>query len=61
MRRERVLQIVLVVVGLLFCALLYPLAVFFSREPAMAMMLGLYVTLGFFSCWQRGIHRNIAA
>lgn len=48
MRRERVLQIVLVVVGLLFCALLYPLAVFFSREPALAMMLGLYVTLGFF-------------
>lgn len=48
MRRERVLQIVLVVVGLLFCALLYPLAVFFSREPALAMMLSLYVTLGFF-------------
>lgn len=41
MRRERVLQVVLVLVGLLFSALVYPLTVFFSREPALAMMLSL--------------------
>lgn len=48
MRRERVLQVVLIVVGLLFSALVYPLRVFFSHEPALAMMLSLYVTLGVF-------------
>ena len=34
MRREHALKIVLVVVGLLFCAGVYPLTMFFSREPA---------------------------
>src|SRR2546430_10014860 len=48
MRRERALQVVLVVVGLLFLALVYPLTMFFSREPSLAMMLSLYVTLGVF-------------
>lgn len=48
MRRELVLKFVLVLVGLLFVAGSYPLAVFFLREAALAMMLSLYVTLGVF-------------
>jgi hypothetical protein len=48
MIRERALKVVLIVVGLLFTAGVYPLAMFFSREPALAMMLSVYVTLGIF-------------
>jgi hypothetical protein len=48
MRRERALKVVLVVVGLIFSALVYPLAMFVRQEPALAMMLSLYVTLGIF-------------
>jgi hypothetical protein len=48
MRRERALTIVLVVVGLLFTALVYPLVLFVKQEPALAMMMSLYVTLGIF-------------
>ncbi len=48
MNRERALKIVLVLVGLLFIALVYPLTVFVRLEPALAMMLSLYVTLGVF-------------
>lgn len=48
MIRERALKIVLVVVGLLFSALVYPMTIFFSREPALAMMLSVYATLGIF-------------
>ena len=48
MIRQRALKVVLVLVGLLFSALVYPLTMFFSREPALAMMLSLYVTLGIF-------------
>lgn len=48
MRKEHALQVVLVVVGLLFSALIYPITIFFSREPALSMMLSLYVTLGIF-------------
>jgi hypothetical protein len=39
MRRERVLKVVLVVVGLIFCGLVYPLTMFVRQEPALAMML----------------------
>lgn len=45
MRRERALKI-LVVVGLLFTAMVYPLVLFVKQEPALAMMMSLYVTLG---------------
>lgn len=45
---ERVLKIVLVIVGLLFVAGLVPLTMFFSREPAVAMIMSIYVTLGIF-------------
>jgi succinate-acetate transporter protein len=48
MRRERALKIVLVLVGLLFCAGVYPLTMFFSREPAVPMIMSIYVTLGVF-------------
>jgi len=48
MGRERALKIVLVLVGLLFMAGVYPLVVFAKQEPALAMMLSLYVTLGVF-------------
>jgi hypothetical protein len=48
MIRERALKAVLVLVGLIFSALVYPMTMFFSREPALAMMLSLYVTLGIF-------------
>lgn len=48
MFRERVLRIVLVIVGVFFLAGIYPLATFFTREPAVAMIMSLYVTLGIF-------------
>ena len=48
MGRERTLKVVLVVVGLIFCALVYPLTMFAKQEPALAMMFSVYVTLGVF-------------
>jgi len=46
MIRQRALQVVMVVLGLLFCGMIYPLKLFVLQEPALAMMLSLYVTLG---------------
>jgi hypothetical protein len=48
MARERAQQIVLIVVGLLFLALAIPGVMFFSRDPAIPMIMSLYVTLGVF-------------
>ncbi len=48
MRRERALKVVLVFVGLLFTAMVYPLVLFVKQEPALTMMMSLYVTLGIF-------------
>jgi succinate-acetate transporter protein len=48
MKRERALKVVLVVVGVIFCGLAYPLVLFVKQEPALAMMLCVYVTLGIF-------------
>jgi hypothetical protein len=48
MRRESGLKFVLLVVGLIFCALVYPLTMFVRQEPALSMMLSVYVTLGIF-------------
>jgi len=48
MRRERTLKAVLVLVGIIFSAGAYPLMMFFRQDPALAMMLSLYVTLGIF-------------
>jgi hypothetical protein len=39
---------VLVLVGLLFTAMIYPLGMFVKQDPALAMMMSLYVTLGIF-------------
>jgi hypothetical protein len=47
MKRERVLKIVLATVGLLFVAAVYPLVIM-RREPALQMMLSVYLTLGVF-------------
>lgn len=46
--RERTLKVVLVVLGLLFVAGIYPLITMLGQEPALAMMMSLYVTLGVF-------------
>lgn len=48
MHRQVALKIVLVFVGVLFVALVYPMLLFFRQEPALSMMLSLYVTLGIF-------------
>jgi drug/metabolite transporter superfamily protein YnfA len=48
MRRERALKVVLVLVGLLFCAGVYPLILMVKQDPALAMMMSLYATLGIF-------------
>ena len=54
MRRERAVKVVLVLVGLLFTATIYPLVMTVrdgwqaNKEDATPMMLSLYVTLGIF-------------
>lgn len=46
--RERALKVVLVLFGLLFTATVYPLISMLRQEPALAMMMSLYATLGVF-------------
>jgi hypothetical protein len=48
MNRERAGKIVLVIVGLLFVATVYPLLFLVRHEEALQMMLSVYVTLGVF-------------
>jgi hypothetical protein len=48
MWRERALRLVLVVVGLIFCALAYPMIMFVKLAPALAMQFSVYVILGIF-------------
>ena len=48
MNREMALKIVLGVVGVLFLLLAFPMFIFVRQEPALSMMLSLYVTLGVF-------------
>jgi hypothetical protein len=48
MHRKGALKAVLVLVGAIFTALVYPMLMFFRQEPAMAMMFSVYVTLGIF-------------
>jgi hypothetical protein len=48
MDRDRALKILLVLVGLLFCAAVYPLVLNTKQGPATAMMMSLYATLGVF-------------
>ena len=64
MWREGPLKVVLVFVGLLFCASIYPLVIFLKRDPALSMMLALYVTLGVFllvSVRNPSAHRSLIA
>jgi hypothetical protein len=64
MIRERALKVVLVVVGLIFCGLVYPLMMFVRQEPALSMMLSLYVTLGIFlllAARNPSAHRSLIA
>lgn len=46
--RERLQKPVLIVSGLLFVAGIIPLVMFYAQEPAVAMLMSLYVTLGVF-------------
>lgn len=48
MTRERALKAVLVIVGLLFLATVYPLLFLVRDEPTLQMMLSVYATLGVF-------------
>jgi hypothetical protein len=48
MLRKQALKSVLVLVGVIFTALVYPMIMFVKQEPALAMMLCVYVTLGIF-------------
>src|ERR1700747_1813323 len=48
MWRERPLKFALVLVGLLFTAMIYPLVLFAKQEPALAIIMSLYATLGIF-------------
>jgi hypothetical protein len=61
MHRERALKIVLVFVGLLFCAAVYPLFLMVKQDPALAMMMSLYATLGVFCCSHPAIRPRTAA
>jgi hypothetical protein len=59
-----VLKSLLVLVGLLFPATVYLLITFARQEPALAMMLSLYVTLGIFlllAARNPSAHRNLIA
>ena len=46
--KERGLKVVLVLVGLLCLAGMYPLIAFFTKEPAVPMIMSIYVTMGVF-------------
>src|SRR2546425_3907458 len=48
MRRAQALKVVFVLVGLLFSAAVYPLMMMVKQDPALAMMMSLYATLGVF-------------
>ena len=64
MLRERALKVLLLVVGVIFCALVYPMIMFGRQEPALAMMLSVYVTLGVFlllAARDPSAHRSLIA
>ncbi|MGE5112183.1 MAG: DUF6632 domain-containing protein [Acidobacteriaceae bacterium] len=48
MNRELALKILLILLGLLFSAAVYPLMLVLRQDPALAMMLSVYATLGIF-------------
>jgi hypothetical protein len=60
----KALKVVLVIVGALFVALVYPMLLFVREEPALSMMLSLYVTLGIFlliAARNPSAHRSLIA
>ena len=64
MNRELALKIVLALVGVVFVALVYPLAIFMRQEPALSMQFSLYVTLGVFlllASREPSAHRSLIA
>lgn len=68
MIRERMLKVVLVVVGLLFMAAIYPIAMYLwnpgNEPPGDYMMLSLYFTLGIFlllAVRNPSVHRSLIA
>ena len=61
---KRGLKIVLVIVGLLFVATIYPLVFLVRSEPTLQMMLSIYVTLGVFlllAARNPSAHRSLIA
>ena len=63
MIRERTLKVILVLVGVLFLALIYPLLTM-NEDEALQMMLSLYVTLGIFlliAARNPATHRSLIA
>jgi hypothetical protein len=48
MLRKRALKAVLVLIGVIFTALVYPMIMFVKQDPALAMMFSVYATLGIF-------------
>ena len=63
MIRERTLKVILVLVGVLFLALIYPLLTM-NEDEALQMMLSLYVTLGIFlliAARKPSAHRSLIA
>ena len=48
MHRARALKVVLIIVGILFAATIYPLLFLVRNDETLQMMLSLYVTLGVF-------------
>ena len=62
--RHRALQVVLIIVGLLFCAAAYLVIAFMRQEPALAMMASIYATLGVFllmAARNPSAHRSLVA
>lgn len=62
--KERALQTVLVIVGLLFLAAAYLVIAFIRQEPALAMMASVYATLGvflFLAVRNPSAHRSLIA
>ena len=63
MIRERVLKVVLIVIGLLFIAGIYPLLMM-HPDPAEGMLGAVYITLGFFlvlAAWNPSANRSLIA
>ena len=64
MNRECALRVVVVVVGLLFSAAILPLMMMAKQDPALAMMMSLYITLGIFlllASRNPSVHRSLIA